>query len=96
MEIVPACPLEVNPLPLAGASAIPCTPAVSGISPTTFSESTSRTITFVPREMKSRRVGESNSDVVPESFAAKLDFLQEMIAGWTRRLRARTPPRTQA
>ena len=42
-------PLLVNPRPRSGTKAMPWTPGVSAISPTTFSVSRSTTITRLPR-----------------------------------------------
>ena len=50
-----ARPLLVKPFLRSGASAMPWTPSVPGMSPTTFPESASTTITCVPREMNTRR-----------------------------------------
>jgi len=53
-------PLLTNPRPRSWAMAMPCTPGVSGISPTTLPLLVSRTMTCVPREMK-RRFDESST-----------------------------------
>jgi hypothetical protein len=53
-------PLLVNPRPTSFASATPCTPGVSGMSPTTLSVFASTTCTCVPCETNSRLESASN------------------------------------
>ena len=49
-------PLVMKPLPVLGASAMPCVRGVSGMSPNTLPVAPSMTITCVPRETNTRPV----------------------------------------
>jgi hypothetical protein len=51
---LPSAPFDVKPLPKSGASAMPWTPGVSGMSPTTVPVMGSTTMTWVERETKRR------------------------------------------
>src|SRR5207247_4478905 len=72
-------PLLVNPCLKADAIATPCTPGVSGIVPTTFPLSASRTSTWVACETQSRRAVQGH--VIETAGAADRVASLDLVAG---------------
>ena len=75
MVTVELPPLVVKPCPALVAMPAPCTPGVSGMSPTTLPVVPSTTIMCVPRETKTRPRRGFDGDVVRAAVALDVELL---------------------